>query len=121
LLEFTCGCLGVKVYIFNKARHALPDSLDQFVGLLVRALDDKLDPAVGQVSHIPSDVVLQGNVPTGVAKPDTLNAPTKHGDRALDRLGSGAWHCKAIYSCAASGVAMKFLIELSGKRGPSPN
>jgi hypothetical protein len=109
LLEFAGGCLGVQIDIFDEPAHSLPDGLDQLVGLLVRAFNDEFHPAIGQVAHIAADVVLQGNVPTGVAKTDTLDAPSEQGNRPLDGLDARNWHGELIYSDAAIGAATKFL------------
>jgi hypothetical protein len=69
--------------------------VDQAADILGRALEDRFDPAVGQVAHPADHAVLLGQAAAGVAEEDALDPagyqhPITHHKQTVRRVGRRA-------------------------------
>jgi hypothetical protein len=71
--------------LLDEAVHFLLDVLDEIGRVAVRALDDELDAAVGEILDVAADVVLEGKVLDGVAEADALDSATEMTGSPLHR------------------------------------
>lgn len=87
--ELVGGGTGLDVAAVNIALHVPLDVVDEGLYVIVGALGDELDPAVGEVLDVPRNWVTRGNAVGCVSEPDALDVAGKIDRQAYD--GPGGW------------------------------
>ena len=73
LFEFAGGRQRIQIDFADEVVHSAVQGLDHLIHLLIGALHDQFDSAVGEISYVAADVVLKRDIRCGVAEADPLN------------------------------------------------